>query len=288
MKNIYIDSTQIHSNTDNTLGFFVSPDIQGLEAPEIRLPTFNRPNIDGAVVPSQLYGGRLITIVGRVVGDGVSQYRTRRRQIEQAFSISRDGEGNAVPLVFKFQTMDDLLLQAEVYTRKFSLPDKHLTHGMFKADLFSPTLYLLGQVEKNTIIYPFDAGGMAIPFAVPLDISANASTSTPLNNAGNVDAYPTITINGPIEDPTIVNETQGQTMNLVHTLTSGQYIVIDTVNRTVLYYSSLGATPVNVREEVTGDFITLAPGDNIVKLTLGSFSTTGNIQFSWRDSYSGI
>lgn len=288
MKLIYLDSTQIHSNTDNSLGFSVSPEIKGLEQPEIRLPSFNRPNVDSAVVPNQLYGGRLIDFTGKVWASDLPTYRTRRRTLETAVNIKRDSDDNLSPLTLKFTTMDDLELQVEVYTKKFVFPDKFILHGNYALQLFAPSLYLLGQTAKSGVLYPFDAGGMAIPTGIPLAFNANAAASTPLVNSGNVDAYPTIQINGPLTNPTLVNETKGQTMNFTYTLTSGQFIVVDTVNRTVVYYSSLGASPVNIRDAVTGDFITLAPGSNIVKLTLGGFTTNGNVQFTWRDSYSGI
>lgn len=47
----------------------------GLEAPNFRLPTFDRPNSDGAFVPNHLYGGRLITLRGVVYGDDQATYR---------------------------------------------------------------------------------------------------------------------------------------------------------------------------------------------------------------------
>lgn len=288
MKTAHLGSTQIHSNTDSSIGFFLLPNIAGLEQPEIRLPSFNRPNVDGAVVPNQLYGGRLITLLGRVHGDDVSTYRSRRRTLQQAVAIQKDSNDEVIPITFKFTTMDDLDLQVEVYNKSFSFPDKFMLFGDYKLDLFAPSLYLLSQVAKSTVIYPFDAGGMAIPMGIPMAFNANAAAVSPLANDGNVDAYPTIQINGPITDPTLVNETKDQTMNFDYTLSSGQYIVIDTQRRTVVYYSSLGASPVNIRDALTGDFITLAPGSNIVKLTLGSFSDEGNVQFTWRDSYSGI
>lgn len=288
MKNIYLDSTQIHSNTDSSIGMVVYPGIEGLEQPEIRLPSFNRPNVNGAVVPNQLYGGRIISLAGKVFADETSIYETLRKTLENAIAIKRDEENNLLPITMKFTTMDDIALQVDVYTRKFSMPLKYMRHADFKLDLLAPDIYIFGQESKSAIIYPFDGGGMPIAMPIPMAMNANASASSVLVNSGNVDANPTIIVNGAITDPTIVNETNGQTMNFDYTLTSGQFIEINVVDRTVLYYSALGASPVNIRDAVTGDFITLAPGNNVIKLTLSGFITTGTLQFNWRDSYSGI
>lgn len=287
MKTIYLDSTQIHSNTDNSLGFIVSPEIQGLEQPSIRLPSFDRPNVDGAVVPSQLYGGRLITFNGKVYASDVATYRTRRRTLESAVNIKKIITGGFNPITLKLTTMDDLALQVEVYTRKFDFPDKLLMAGNYKVEFFAPTLYLVSQAIRSQIVYVYDGGGMAIPTAIPTPFNANASALSILNNAGNVDAYPQIIITGPLDDPAITNESTGQVLNLDYTLTSGQYIAIDTDLRTVLYYSGVGASPTNIRDKMTGDFITLSPGNNTIKLAVAAFAA-GNAQFSWRDSYSGI
>lgn len=287
MKSAYIDSLQIHSNNSN-IGYFLQPSIEGLEQPEIRLPSFDRPGVDGAVVPNQLYGGRIITMRGFILADTISDYRTRRLAFESAVNIKRDINGNLSPIYFKFTTMDDLDLQVECYTRKFDLPDEMLVSGKYKLELFSPSIYIFSQTLKSSILYPFDGGGMAIAMGIPMAMNANATANNNLVNSGNIDAYPIITINGAITNPTISNDNNGDSFTITKTLTAGQYVVVDTFNRTVMYYSSLGATPTNIRDLFSGDFLRLSSGNNNVKLTLGSFTTDGNAQFNWRDSYSGI
>lgn len=288
MKNIYIDTLQIHSN-DTDIGFFVSPEIQGLEIPSIRLPSFDRPNIDGAIVPNQLYGGRLISFKGKVYGGSVSEYRTNRQLLESAVAIKRTDAGELLPLVLKFKTMSDLLLQVNCYTKQFSCPDKNIGFANYKLDVFTGDIYLLGQTEKVAQIYTFQGGGMAIPMGIPMSMNTGGDSLQTLNNAGNVPAKPTITLWGPLQNPVLTNLTTGEVMTFTYNLTTAdQSIVVDTVNRTALYSSGLGATPVNVRQYLVGDFITIAPGDNEIKLSIASYNALGLATFQWRDSYSGI
>lgn len=287
MKNIYLNNTQIHSNTDNSLGFAVDPDISGLEQPTIRLPSFVRPNIDGGVVPSQLYGGRLVGFRGTVYANDVDTHLARRRSLESAVNIQKIVTGGFNPVTLKFTTNDNLALQTSVYTRKFDFPLKYLLGSRYKAEFFAPSIYLLSQIEKSSIIYVFNAGGFAVPFGVPFDMNNNSASITTLNNAGNLYAIPKIIVTAPLQNPTITNETTGEVMSITYTLTSSQYLEIDCDLHTVLYYSAPGASPTNVRDKVSGDFITLAPGDNIIKLTVATFDS-GNIQITWRDSYSGV
>ena len=287
MKNIYLDNTQIHDYLNN-IGFIVFPNIQGLDTPSIRLPSFNRPNVDGAFVPNQLYGGRLITLAGKVFADDASTYRARRRELETACKIKRvDDDLN--PITMKFKTMDDLLLQVEVYTKKLVFNDKYLTHGDFKIDLFAPSIYLESQELHNQNIFIFSGGGMDVPTGVPMDMSAEGDTEAILNNVGNIDAYPQLSFHGPMQDPTLTNETNGDALSIVYTMSSSnERIEIDTVNRTALYFSTPTATGTNFRQYISGDFLSLQSGNNSIKLTSANYNNEGYISISWRDAFSGV
>lgn len=287
MKNVYIDSTKIHDNSGNQ-GIFLSPKIQGLELPDLRLPYYERPSADGAIVPGQLYGGRLVSLTGRVIGETITEYRQLRRTLEAAVAIRRDTSGNELARALKFTTMDDLALQIDVYTRKLRFDDQLLRAGSFTLDLFAPDIALLSQTVKTSVIAAFTGGGMEIPTGIPMGMSIGGSTAATLNNAGNLAAYPTIVISGPVLNPTILNEQTGQTLDLTYELTdAAETIVIDTLRRTVIYYATSSGSPVNIRGAMEGDFITLDPGNNVIKLVLASTSD-GVASFNWRDSYAGV
>lgn len=287
MKNIYLGTTKIHDNIASS-GLSVEPKIQGLEMPDVRLPFYERPNADGAIVPGHLYSGRLITLNGLVLADNVADYRAYRRELEAAVSIRRDSEGNYLPRTLKLTTMDDLALQVDVYTRRLKFDDVNLLHGRYSLDLYAPEFALLSQAVQNTVIAAFSGGGMPIPMPIPMDMSVGGSTSATLVNNGNILSYPSITITGPVVNPTLINEQTGQTIDLTYELTdSNEMIIIDTLRRTVIYYATAGGSPVNIRGAMEGDFITLQPGNNVIKLILASTSD-GKAAFSWRDSYLGV
>lgn len=288
MKNAYLNELQIHDYQTN-IGFWLTPRIQGLETPSIRLPSFERPNIDGAFVPNQLYGGRAISLEGRVSGSGnILTYRTRRRQLEGVARIYRPG-GVLSPITFKFKTMDDLELQASVYVRKLNFPDIYLAGGQFLLDLFAPDIRLLSQTLKTQQLSIFSGGGMAIPMAIPMDMSAGGSVETSIQNTGDISSFPIITIYGTIEDPTISNQTTSESFSIDYTLTSAdEFITIDVETRTVLYYADASTTPVNIRQYFSGDWFEIAPGSNSIKLVVADTADTGFALIQWRDAYLGI
>lgn len=285
---MYLDSTQIHDYQDNSIGMVVRPGISGLESPEMRLPSFTRPNVDGAVVPNQLYGGRIITLTGTVFSDNSQVYRDLRRDLNRATAIRRDIDGTLLPRILKFTTDDDLTLQIEVYTKKLQFEDVNMTHGMYKLDLFAPVHQLVSQQQKSATIFVFEGGGFTIPFEIPFAMDVFGDVVTELENEGNVEAYPVYTLVGPLEDPTFTNLTTGEQFSLDYTLsTSSDSIVIDTLKRTVIYKDSPTATGTNILSSFTGDFVTLVDGINQVKLTNTS-SSAGYLSVVYRDSYSGI
>lgn len=287
MKKAYLNNLQIHDNESN-IGFFLRPNIQGLEMPEIRLPSFERPNIDGAFVPNQLYGGRAITLEGKVVASDVQTYRQRRRALENAARIYRPNN-TLTPITLKLTTMDDLQLQAEVYTRKLKLSDTLLTASDFVLDLYAPNIRILSQELKSQRINVFEGGGMGIPMEIPLDMGVGGSVETQITNSGGISAFPRWVIYGTIEDPTISNQTTGESFSLDYTLTeTTQRIEIDVENRTVLYFSSATATGANIRQYFSGDWFELAPGSNTIKLVVADTSDTGYANITWRDAYIGI
>jgi len=288
MKNAYLNNTQIHDYQTN-IGIWLKPNIQGLESPSIRLPSFERPNVDGAFVPNQLYGGRAISLEGKVTGNGVlSTYRTRRRTLANAARIYRPG-GVLSPITFKFKTMDDLELQAEVYVRKLTLPDIMLTGGNFLLDLFAPDVRLLSQEEYFEQVNIFQGGGMPIPMPVPMDMSAGGSVQTTINNAGDTGTFPFITVRGTIEDPTISNQTTGDSFSVDYTLTtSDERIEIDVENRIILYFANDTATGVNIRDKFSGDWYEIASGNNSIKLVVADTTDTGYMTIQWRDAYLGV
>lgn len=287
MKKVYLNNLQIHDNTQN-IGYFLRPNIQGLEMPEIRLPSFERPNIDGAFVPNQLYGGRAITLEGKVVASDVATYRTRRRAFENVARIYRPGDV-LNPITMKFTTMDDLELQVEVYTRKLKFPDTLMTASDFVIDLYAPNIRLLSQTLHSQLISIFEGGGMAIPMAIPTDMGVGGSVETQINNAGGISAFPFWVIHGTIEDPTISNQTTGESFSLNYTLTSAdEYIEVDVENRTVLYFADNTTPGVNIRQYFSGDWFELAPGNNTIKLVVADTSDTGYANVTWRDAYIGI
>lgn len=101
------------------------------------------------------------------------------------------------------------------------------------------------------------------------------------NNGGNRATPAVLTINGPVTNPVIYNDTTGQNLNFTTTLASGQTLVIDTYYRTV-YLNGIS----NRRSWLTNaGWFYLQPGQNFIRFRSTNAADTGTLSVSFRPAW---
>lgn len=143
---------------------------------------------------------------------------------------------------------------------------------------------LQSQSEIIQTISIFAGGGMSIPMGIPMNMGVGGSSSIVVTNEGQYDAYPIVTLYGPLENPVIKNVTTDKSLNFTYNLLSNNYVVIDTYLRTAVLYPSA----VNVRRYVSGSFWTLGVGNNQIRLSATAYNTQGKAIIRFRNHYLGI
>lgn len=285
MKKIFIDSLQIHDNAAD-IGYAVRPPIAGLEAALVRTVNYNRAGEHGSIVANQLYGERRITLEGYIFGSSIADYETKRRALENAVKIVKDSDGAPIPKVLKFTTMDNLALQVKVYpVNPIKMAMEHLEHATFLLDLLAPDFVLEDQSQSQVSVAVPSGGGAVLPWIMPITFAAaTGGTITAVNN-GNAEAYPTITFNGPLNNPRLYNRAVGREMALTHVLAAGEQIVIDMREKTIIQ----GGTTNQIAKKTAGSkWWWLAPGDNVLDFATSVGGDTGNCQIAFRHSFVGV
>lgn len=283
MKYIYVDSFQIHSNTDQ-IGFFVSPNIQGLDMSSLRVATFDKPGEWGGIMSNQLYGSRLITFQGKVFSNSLADFNMKRRSLESACQITKDSNSIPIPHTIKIKTMDDLELQIDGYINNFKMAVDNLLVSDFLLEFYCPDFSLLSQTLNMITFTPPSGGGVTYPVIYPAVYAAATGGLKTLANNGTTISYPTITLNGTLTNPTITNYTTGRYIALNMTVTSGNPVVIDMKNKTILQ----GSTPVIGNKILASDWWWLESGNNQISVVTGNPSDNGNVVISYQDAYLGI
>jgi len=252
----------------------------GFGSADIKVSVKERGAYHGADLGNFSYGKRGFSLEGRIVGDTLADYSSKRRALQKAFDIF-DGL-DTVTIV----TKDSLTLEIEaIASGNIDTPYKagNAIMSEFRIELVAPYPFIEGAVENTEEVLAHSGGGAEIPAEMPMEIGEGGIGDTTVTNDGNGKAYPVIKIYGAIENPSITNTTRGEGLSITYTLTtSTDYIEIDTYAKTVLLN---GVT--NIKQYVTGDFWVLDSGDNVIRLT-GSSSSGAIAQIIYKDSYLGI
>ena len=286
MKNMYIDELQIHDYQDNTLGYLVNSDIDGLAFPLLRKSSYERPGEYGDYLSNTLYSGRLITLTGRVWGDSLTQYNERRRALQQYFSYQKDSYGHPVKRTLKFTTMDDLELQVNVVAQSpLRMDYKNLLASEWQIDLYSPDFYIESQTEHTQGLLAPAGGGFVLPFILPIVFDTKVGGTLVIENLGTTQYYPTITFNGDLTHPVLYNTTIDKYIDLDYDIAMADTpVIVDNRNKTI----KQGSTPLMSARGVGSSWLWLEPGENIFTLTTSDSGDDGNVQIAYRDSYLGV
>lgn len=215
-----------------------------------------------------------------IVGTSFSDLATQREDfIELLGEILSEGEqtlkiskSNAVDIQI---TVNSVNVAGDIRAE-----DKNATRLLVTFESEYP--FLVSQTLFSQTINVINQGGMGIPMGIPMDMGVGGTGAATVTNGGNFEAYPVITFYGPLTNPSITNITTGKTLNLNLTLASEtDYVVVDIFNRTALLYP--GGT--NARRYLSGDFWTLAKGNNIINIGNPTYTSIGKAVLLYRDHY---
>lgn len=144
-----------------------------------------------------------------------------------------------------------------------------------------PRLYAL--TEGSTAIgLPTTSGGLTFNASPNLTFgSVSTGGEETLNNAGTFQTSPVFRITGPVTDPRLVNVTTDKTWSYTGTISTGDHLIVDMEDRTVLLngtasrYSNLDAD---------SEFWELEPGNNSVQYRAAAY-TSSTATATWRSAW---
>jgi hypothetical protein len=102
-------------------------------------------------------------------------------------------------------------------------------------------------------------------------------------NKGNTMTYPQFVVYGPGTNPTIWNFSSGHHITINRTLGVSEYLVVDTMTRTLLLNNTANVYGSIDFQETT--WFGLEPGVNDVRITYDSFTGSAGLTCQWRDAW---
>jgi hypothetical protein len=283
MKRITITEQQNNNSFtlhDNDIGTILRS-FTGFEYADVKESIDDVAGDYGSTYITSKFGRRRFSISGDLVGSDVF---LKRRTLSTALR-----QTGIIKLV-KFTTYDDLDLQCEAEVVKQVNPYNHKVHT-FLIEMVAPDWRFYSQEEimqqLGVTVVP---GGTDIPFEeIPVSIDATPPAGTEVTNIiineGNEVTDPILKLYGPGTTFIMENITTGDTLTLSATIVEGDEVEINVKERTVI---KNGVT--NLYPDLTGDFWSLAPGENELRFFVNSGDEVGitKLEVIFRHAYSGI
>ena len=255
--------------------------VDGLEAlPQLRSQDDNRGYADGMFSGRDFLAGRTVTIMFNTFGaDGVSA-QTNYNTIQSYLLPQTAG---TTPLYFLMPPSDTQFLNARVRGLK-TVVDPDYTYGKITSmvEFFCPNpAYFSNNEQTATLAYTPPTGRTYNRVYNLTYGGGSVEITTTISNNGWANAYPTITLTGPITNPVLGNETQGFALDFVGTFSSSDSLVVDLYNKLITLN---GAPARNLL--LSGDWFWAQPGNNNFYLTgTGTLSGTTQAIVTWNSAY---
>lgn len=273
-------------------GFYVH-EIGGTDDADVRDSREVRPSRHGEDAYNALYGGRTLTFTGELRATNLRQLRRVWQELRWAFVdlkehylvFYNDYVANDVMIKCRKSTA---MSGREVQDRNYFKRDVLLTlrasepwfvsRGEHSASHEPTQTFTLGRV------YTREFDDRYTHYLDNENDVVDDITAFSVSNLGNFEAYPRFVLNGPMEAPIIQNMNTGETMYLLMNIPDDETVTIDIQNRTIT--DSAGHNLFSVLSPLS-DWITLAPGDNNLAITVRTFIEGSDALATvfWRDTW---
>lgn len=241
----------------------LSPNIQGLECPAIRVGDGLYAGKDGGYVSGHFYGHRTIIIPGFYIGSDCDEADGLRKLLFGFMRIRY-----RLPICIRDFSDNYYFTEGYVTSVKASITNP--VSGDFQLTLLcpDPNLYYIDNFSAVT----------------PKYFETNLRSTTTISNEGNVDAYPIITITGIVHDVTIENTTTLQTMEIEITTTNATDVLMINMDKRVI---TLNGDVINANRSTDSSWWYLLPENNEIALTFGNGSSA-TAKLKYKKGYVGI
>lgn len=256
-------------------------EITGLDSPDLRESADDLVQMDGGIHGDFFHGRRPVTMTGLILNPpSAAERNVRMTKLAQAANALR---GDATLAWTPSGSVSQYLsLRKQQPTRFTGGWQKQFQLALVAADprIYSSTL--------NTQTVTASTGGAAggIGFDLGFDWNFGPATVTGqmfVENQGNAETFPVYTITGPGTNPVVYNARTGKNIVLFTTLNAGETLVIDSLNRTVLFNGITSKySAVDVLSTQWGG---LVRGVNDIRIGFFSYTAPASLRVAWRHAW---
>lgn len=289
MRKLVVDTLTLRDLTAGTGLVYSVTGVQGLEAPEYRVGSYDRPGEDGSRVTTAFYSARLVTLNGDMQApDGsVVTQETARQALAYAFRIQRDKYNYPTPTVVQVTTLDGGTYTLSGVVKSFKNELKYPTYSSWIAQLVCPDPAVYGTSLQTTGQIGIQVGGgAAFPLVFPITFAAGTGGTALLALSGNMNSWPLIYLRGALTNPRVYSVETGGLVQLAYSTTNAtDVIVVDMANKTVMLN---GATNLQPYLSTDSTWFSVLPQTNTFLFSTSSAGDTGTVEVVAYPAFLGV
>lgn len=276
---LWIDDLQIHPMAGSWLRTF-----RGLGSPAPRQVISLHASRHGAMDSTRYYDGRVLELEGQVMDSGGDPAVTWQTfdQLKGKLSL---GASRTLRFLRTGLTQDEMIVAtvAQVVDQQITTdqgPVINWAASLFAGDprIYSATVRS-GDYDPSASLA---GGGINFPLTFPLTFTTTTATQLELVNGGQFATPPVLTIQGPVGNPIVDNDTLGQSIYINFTLGSSDQVVVDVAKRTVTLN---GASRVDLFDASKSSWWEMPPGTNRIRLRgSGTVTNQTHLSVAYRDA----
>lgn len=278
-----LGSAGVILNTDSTGFPFVDIDsVKGLDSAPFRTTQRDHEGDDGGFIDAEFERGRDIVLGGTLYAL-TGSFETYVDSLKANWAPS----ATQIPFYLKAPGVSERYLLVKPLGIRYdwtALRRTGMAEIQFSAFAEDPRIYDVTQTTKTINLGATIYTGFSFSFDFPFGfggVTGSADVVT-VTNAGNRPAPAVFTINGPVTNPHILNDTVSKEMVFNITLATGETLVVDSKNKTV----KLNGVTNRRNTLVAPTWFYLVSGDNAIRYRAESADPTSflSIQFNsaWR------
>lgn len=274
-------SVSIGTGPDSNGTSWIWQQIDGWDSADVAGQVIQRSADHGGWPASQFLAPRILTVTVMASAQTQALRDVARAQFQQALAVGIT-PNDLTTLVYNEPIPKTCLVRR---SGKVTESKQTLTDVIFTANLVCPDPRKYGAQAKTAITYAASSGGgggMIVPFVVPftLDPGTPPGIMTVVNE-GNFETRPTLTLQGPLTAPSVVNATYGMAISFSQiALGPADQIVIDTDARACYLNGAY------CNADLSSAWWVLQPGPNTLKLAATNYGSGGAyLGCQWSDAW---
>jgi phage-related protein len=253
------DGTRVVFNDQDDADYIgMVQELTGLDSPEVREAAENLIQMDGGIHGQFFFGRRPIVVTGLILNPiSVDDRNRKMTKLMRASNAMRQDATLS-------WTLDGGYEQMVRVRRQQPLRIEGGWQKSFQCSLVAQDPRIYGTQFKTEQVDV--ATGQMFP-----------------ENQGNTLTYPLMVVHGPCTNPTIWNYSSGQHITVTYTLGSSEYLVLDSVTRTVLLNNTVNKY--GSLDFAQSTWFGIEPGVNDIRITCDTSSVGSGLSVQFRDAW---